>query len=157
MISPQLAQAASRLLLKGSRRWPAIRIKSKERALELLRRYVPGFDRKAGFDFRPSWSAGPNTYKNPLREAVGVDRSARHRKLSMFQIQPFDATAFLTLADPERLREMVDTWFRARIVYPGERVLPSSEGGNVACWLLNTLGQSAMGRNHSPVGLSVAA
>lgn len=91
---------------------------------------------------------------NPLREAVGVDRSARHRKLSMFQIQPFDATAFLTLADPERLREMVDTWFRARIVYPGERVLPSSEGGNVACWLLNTLGQSAMGRNHSPVGLS---
>lgn len=74
-----------------------------------------------------------------------------------FNAWAIDATAFLTLADPERLREMVDTWFRARIVYPGERVLPSSEGGNVACWLLNTLGQSAMGRNHSPVGLSVAA
>jgi hypothetical protein len=72
---------------------------------------------------------------------------------SFLCFKPFDATAFLTLADPERLREMVDTWFRARIVYPG----PSSEGGNVACWLLNTLGQSAMGRNHSPVGPSVAA
>ena len=70
LISPQLAQAASRLLLKGSRRWPAIRIKSKERALELLRRYVPGFDRQAlhlGLDFRPSWSAGPNTYDESLK------------------------------------------------------------------------------------------
>lgn len=36
--------------------------------------------------------------------------------------------------------------------------IPSEEeGGNVACWLLNTLGQSAMGRNYSQVGLSVAA
>lgn len=77
-------------------------------------------------------------------------------EISMFKKLPFDATAFLTLADPERLREMVDvSSSNQSCVYP---VLPSEEeGGNVACWLLNTLGQSAMGRNYSQVGLSVAA
>lgn len=50
-----------------------------------------------GFHLQPSWASGPNTTKNPLREALGVDRSQRDRKWTIFQTLPVDATAVWTL------------------------------------------------------------
>lgn len=65
-----------------------------------LKRDIPDLEDRAlelGFHLQPSWSSGPNTTKNPLREALGVDWSQRDRKFTIFQTLPVDATAVWTL------------------------------------------------------------
>lgn len=87
-------------------------------AVELLERYVPGLASKPfhlGFDFRPTFSSGPNTYRNPARESTvfgpgWVDKL----KLSIYHTLPLDVGSLATCLDPKELMVVGAYWLRER-------------------------------------------
>lgn len=113
---------------------------------QMLGAYVPAYKSiplRLGFCFKPIWSSTPNTYKNPLLEAVGVDRSFWSRKLSVWHTLPVEATALLTLYSPEDLREIAEFWFSDRVHYVDscfDNPIQRDHNGALGFgWLINSL------------------
>lgn len=105
-----------------------------------LKGYVPAYSDipiRLGSRFRPTFSSGPNTYKDPRKESIiregGLCGSS---KMSVYHTLPLDATALMTLFKLKHLVTVGSMLFEDREIYPisgfHNPILPTEEGGFTA-------------------------
>lgn len=90
-------------------------------SVELLRRYVPTYSRiplKLGYYFRPLFSSGPNTFRDPRKEVSLKDITDKDRRLlTNYHTLPLDAVAILERLGAENILSIGSMWFSSRIVW----------------------------------------
>lgn len=74
---------------------------------------------------------------------MGVDRSPRHRRLTLFHTLGIDASAILTLVKPETIARIGRVWFVQREVTPNVPVKPLPTGHYGFGHIIDTLACSA--------------
>jgi len=86
----------------------------------ILAAYAPAdIALKLGYAFKPMFSSGPNTYKDPQKESkLSTGELCGSSKLTVYHTLPVDATALLTLFKPEDLSVLGSLWFSDREIYP---------------------------------------
>lgn len=84
----------------------------------MLSAYAPAYRTiplKLGYSFKPMFTSGPNTYKDPVKESSvkGLEKWGSS-KLTIYHTLPVDATALMTLFKPEDLSVLGSLWFADR-------------------------------------------
>lgn len=113
----------------------------------LLARYVPSFPNiplKMGYSFKPMFSSGPNTYKDPCKESkIRTSEVKGGSKLTVYHTLPMDAAALSLLFKPEQTLALGSMWFYDRLVFGGDGhenpVEFNREGLSGFRWLLASL------------------
>ncbi|KAL6954283.1 hypothetical protein U1Q18_043932 [Sarracenia purpurea var. burkii] len=115
----------------------------------MLAAYAPAYREiplKLGFHFRPMFTSGPNTYKNPVKESTVVLRDKElndSSRITIYHTLPIDATALLTLFKPEDLSVIGSLWFSDREIMVDSGydnpILPVRDGTIGFGWLINSL------------------
>ena len=116
-------------------------------SFSVLAAYAPAYKDiplKLGYSFKPMFSSGPNTYKDPQKESKFRNGELRgSSKLTVYHTLPVDASALLTLFKPEDLSVLGSFWFSDREVLPtsvyDDPIEPVREGTLGFGWLIESL------------------
>jgi hypothetical protein len=120
----------------------------------MISAYAPAYKEiplSLGYAFKPMFTSGPNTYKNPLKESsvkladpVQFDKKSKRRKtLTIYHTLPIDATGLMTIFKPEDLANLGSYWFSDRDITPSSGydgpIDPTRQGTLGFGWLLEYL------------------
>lgn len=118
----------------------------------VLSAYAPAYRKiplRLGFSFRPTFTSGPNTYKDYRKESSIELRNGKgeinREKLNMtlYHSLPIDASALLTLFKPEQLSVIGSLWYHDREVMVDSGydapIEPIKEGTDGFGWLIERL------------------